>query len=131
MHFSDSYLHLKKLKDKTIANRLEKALKTLENEVNNPSFIKFLKQKENSEIPIEELRRIFDINQLEKVIVGIDAILANDLPKDEVDPRIPLIREILTDIKKTADMRKERYGLYNNSRFKVIADLSPKLVPLP
>ncbi|WP_167554576.1 hypothetical protein [Legionella israelensis] len=39
MHFSDSYLHLKKLKDKFIANRLEKALKTLENEVNNPSFI--------------------------------------------------------------------------------------------
>jgi hypothetical protein len=120
MHFSDTYKLLKKIANQTLANRLRTSLENLEKEANNPTFISYLKQSTNSHATIETLRRRYDLSQLECVVAGIQDILAT-FPKENVEPVIAEIHQILINVQHTAEKQIRQYDRYDHSHFSYLA----------
>ncbi|WP_131793440.1 hypothetical protein [Legionella brunensis] len=89
---------------------MKRSLKELEKAANEPSFISYLKSKSFSNKSMFELRKEYDLLQLNKVYNGIRAIKKDHLNSDDVI--LKQISVILTDIKKTAKKQIESYDLY-------------------
>ncbi|RAP36642.1 hypothetical protein B1207_07505 [Legionella quinlivanii] len=121
MHYSDTYSFIKQIKNKEFAAQLKQELKKLELSANNPSFINYLRENQSGkEKDIFALRKEYDLIQLNKVVIGIEAIEANILEakKNKMHASdtlaINAIQRILNDIKKTANRQALHYTVWNN-----------------
>ncbi|CDZ76629.1 hypothetical protein BN59_00903 [Legionella massiliensis] len=108
MHYSDTYNFIKQIKDKELAAQLKQELKKLEASANDPSFIHYLREKQDGqEKDIFALRKEYDLMQLNKVVIGIEAIdtkISEGKEKAYAEDVSALnaIQRILADIKRTA-----------------------------
>jgi hypothetical protein len=111
MHYSDVYTLVKEIKNKVIQTQLNEQLKDLEQRVNTPHFITYLKEHQNEEKDIFLLQKEYDIQQLNKVVNGIDELL--NQPNSEHSSAIDSIKLVLNDIKRSAQTQIIFYDSWN------------------
>jgi hypothetical protein len=122
-HYSDCYQLIKTIKDRDIRARLKAALKDLESDIHQESFVDYIKTNRGL-IPaknIIEMRNDYDHKQLQTVVSGIDKVITDfslDKQLSETDytendfEKLTQIKTILDNVKASAHTNIDHFEYF-------------------